>query len=121
MATLQTIEEGDVLVVFFTDAKILDEARIQEIGRELIDMVGTTPSGKLLLNFKAVSFMSSAMIGKIIQLNKKCREAKVDLRLCEISDNVMEVFKLMRLNKVLNIQKDQGKAVASFDKKGWFG
>jgi len=121
VATLQTIEEGDVLVVFFTDAKILDEARIQEIGRELIDMVGTTPSGKLLLNFKAVSFMSSAMIGKIIQLNKKCREAKVDLRLCEISDNVMEVFKLMRLNKVLNIQKDQGKAVASFDKKGWFG
>lgn len=121
MSTLQTKEEGDVLVVYFTDVKILDEARIQEIGRDLTALVGKTPSGKMLLNFKAVTFMSSAMIGKIIQLNKKCKGADVDLRLCEISPNVMEVFKLMRLNKVLNIQKTEEKAVGSFDKKGWFG
>ncbi len=65
--------------------------------------------------------MSSAMIGKIILLNNKCKKAKVDLRLCEIADSVMEVFKLMRLNKVLNIQKSEEKALASSDKKGFFG
>lgn len=120
MAAINSEEHGDVLVVSFTDFKILDEARIQEIGYELMALVGNTPSGKMLLDFKGVTFMSSAMIGKIIQLNKKCKDASVDLRLCTISPNVMEVFKLMRLHKVLNIQKDLETGLKSFEKGGWF-
>jgi anti-sigma B factor antagonist len=41
--------------------------------------------------------------------------------MCNISDNVMEVFKLMRLNKILDLQPNEEKALASYDKKGWFG
>ena len=119
--SIKTREEGDVLVAYFTDAKILDEAKIQQIGSELNALVGTTPNGRLLLNFRNVAFMSSAMIGKIILLNNKCKQASVDLRLCDIADSVLEVFKLMRLNRVLNIQKSEEKAIESYDKKGLFG
>ena len=110
-----------MLVVSFKDFKILDEQRIAEIGYELTTLVGQTPAGRMLVNFEGVTFMSSAMIGKIIQLNKNCKDKSGDLRLCSISANVMEVFKLMRLNKVLNIQKDEPTAIKSFDKKGLFG
>ena len=121
MSNLRTAENGDVLVVYFNDNKILDETKIQQIHTELSEQLTKVPGGKLLLNFDNVSFMSSAMIGKIILLNKKCKASDVKFKICSISDNVMEVFKLMRLNKVLDIQKDEEKAVASFDKKGWFG
>ena len=121
MEALEQREVGNVLVVSFKDFKILDEQKIAEIGYEMTTLVGKTPAGRMLVNFEGVTFMSSAMIGKIIQLNKKCKENNVDLRLCTISPNVMEVFKLMRLNKVLDIQKDEDKALASFSKKGWFG
>ena len=59
------------------------------------------------MNFKNVSFMSSAMIGKLVLFGKKCKTAKVKLRLCCINDNVDEVFKLMKLNKVFAIDKDE--------------
>ena len=121
MSSLQLEEHDDVLVVKFTDAKILDDARIQQIGKELLDMTGQAPSGKVVLNFQGVAFMSSAMIGKLVLLNKKCKSTKIDLKLCDISPNVNEVFKIMRLNKVFEIYKDQEKAVKAFDKKGWFG
>ena len=120
VANLRSEEKGETLVVYFNDAKILDEAKIQQIGNELMEKVGEAPNAKLLLNFSNVTFMSSAMIGKVILLNKKCKGAKVNLKLCEISDNVMEVFKLMRLNKILDIQKSEEKALAAFDKKGFF-
>jgi len=107
-------EKGDVLVVYFNDAKILDEAKIQQIGTELMQKVTDATSQKLLLNFLGVSFMSSAMIGKVILLNKKCKAAEVKLKLCDISNNVMEVFKLMRLNKILDIQKNEEKALKKF-------
>jgi anti-sigma B factor antagonist len=42
--------------------------------------------------------------------------------MCAISPNVMEVFKITRLNRVFEIYDDQDKAIKSFTKKGgWFG
>ena len=66
--------------------------------------------------------MTSSMIGKVILLSKKCKEAKIDLRLCEVSENIMEVFQLMKLTKILDIQKDEDTALKSFEKykKKWY-
>jgi anti-sigma B factor antagonist len=121
VSALRSEEKGEVLVVYFNDAKILDEAKIQLIGKELMEKVAEAKSKKLVLNFQSVTFMSSAMIGKLILLNKKCKADDVKLKMCNISDNVMEVFKLMRLNKILDLQPDEEKALASYEKKGWFG
>jgi anti-sigma B factor antagonist len=123
MSSLKSQEIEEVLVVYFTDAKILDEARIQQIGKELMDMAAGAAGNKkkMLLNFQGVQFMSSAMIGKLVLLNKKCKTDSVDLKLCQISPNVLEVFKITRLNKVFEIFPDEEKGVKSFGKKGWFG
>jgi anti-sigma B factor antagonist len=121
MSSLRSRDVEDVLVVQFTDAKILDDTRIQQIGKELLDMTAKAQSGKMVLNFDGVSFMSSAMIGKLVLLNKKCKTSNIDLKLCQITANVFEVFKIMRLNKVFDIHKDEERAVKAFDKKGWFG
>jgi anti-sigma B factor antagonist len=123
MSSLKSQEVEDVLVVYFTDAKILDEARIQQIGKELMDMAASASGGtkKMVLNFQGVQFMSSAMIGKLVLLNKKCKAAEVDLKLCQISPNVLEVFKITRLNKVFTILADEEKAIKAFGKGGWFG
>ena len=122
MSSLKSQEIEDVLVVYFTDAKILDEARIAQIGKELMEMAtSASQNKKMVLNFQGVQFMSSAMIGKLVLLNKKCKTDAVDLRLCQISPNVLEVFKITRLNKVFEIYPEEDKAVKSFGKKGWFG
>ena len=121
MSTLRTQEtEEGVMVCYFNDAKILDEARISQIGNDLVEMTTKAAGGKLLLNFEGVTFMSSHMIGKLVLPNKKCKSGNINLKFCNISPNVAEVFKIMRLNKVFDIQKDEEKALKSFDKKGWF-
>ena len=125
MSSLKSEQKEDILCVYFTDAKILDEARIQQIGKELVEKAAAaagSESKKMLVNFQGVQFMSSAMIGKLVLLNKKSKTDKVDLKLCNITPNVLEVFKITRLNKVFDIQGDEDKAMKSFSKKGgWFG
>ncbi|MBP85377.1 MAG: anti-anti-sigma factor [Planctomycetaceae bacterium] len=123
MSALTSREEEDVLVVSFTDAKILDEARIQQIGKEMMEMAAAAETNKkLLVNFQGVQFMSSAMIGKLVLLNKKSKAATVDLKFCSITPNVLEVFKITRLNKVFKIVADEEKALKDFKGGGgWFG
>ena len=41
---------------------------------------------KLLLDFTGVSFMSSAMIGKLVLLHKKCKSAEILMKVCNISN-----------------------------------
>ncbi|TWU18037.1 STAS domain-containing protein [Allorhodopirellula heiligendammensis] len=112
--------QGDILVLGFTDTKILDSQKIETVGKELQDAVAEAIHKRLLVNFRGVSFMSSAMITKLVMLNKRCKTQGVTLKFCEVSPNVMEVFKITKLNKLFDIQDGEEKAIASFDKKGWF-
>ena len=102
--SLRSSEEDGVLVVGFQDTKILDDARIQELGKQLLQKATETPSGKMVLNFEGVSFMSSAMIGKLVLLNKKAKASQKELRFRNIAPNVYEVFKITRLNKIFKIE-----------------
>ncbi len=121
MAAITTQINGEVLVVGFTDSKILDSQRIEQVGKELQDAVPQAIHKKLLLNFRGVTFMSSAMITKLVMLNKGCKAKEVALKFCEVSPNVLEVFKITKLNKLFDIQGAEEKGLASFDKKKWFG
>ena len=105
---------GEVLVVEFEDAKMLDEAGIIEVGDELAAAVDECDGKKMLLDFSAVSFMSSSMIGKIVFLDKDCKKKGVDLRICSIAPSIMEVFNLMHLNKVLKIHKNPDEGLHGF-------
>ena len=112
-----TRADGDVLLAYFQDVRIIDESRINSLGQELAELINNSDNNKIVLNFKNVSFMSSAMIGKLVLFGKKCKTAKVALRLCNINDNVDEVFKLMRLNKVFAIDKDEDASLKKIKKK----
>ena len=116
MSNLMSQTNGKVLVVYFTESRILNQTTIQQIGTELEKMADRAEWGKLLLNFSDVRFMSSAMLGKLIKLNKKCKQENTHLKLCNISKEIMEVFKLMRLNKIMDIYQDENKALIDFEK-----
>lgn len=121
MSTLVTRNQDDVLLVYFQEKGIIDESRIQTLGQDLINLVNNGTQNKILLNLENVSLMSSAMIGKLILFGKKCNSSNVDLRICGINPNIKEVFDLMKLEKIFKVSEDEAKAVAAFNKKGWFG
>lgn len=121
MSTLLTRNVDDNLVVYFTDVRIIDESRIESLAHELNGLVADGVNKKVVLNFQNVGFMSSAMIGKLISFERKCATGEVALRLCGINENIGQVFKLMKLDKKFDIDKDEAAALKNIDKKGWFG
>jgi anti-sigma B factor antagonist len=112
---LELTDAGEVLVVKFNQASILDQMIIDQIGREF-DQVHLEASAnhKLLLNFQTVEYMSSAMLGKLIQLHRRCKADKIKLKLCGIAKNPLDVFKITKLDKLFEIHKDAPTALATF-------
>ena len=118
---LQLVDRGEVLTVYFKQSSIIDQLVINKIGEELSEVaLEAAGNSKLLLNFQTVKFMASAMLGKLLQLHKRCKNDKIKLKMCGIPPEIMEVFKITQLHKVFDIQKDEPTAIDSFGKRGFF-
>jgi anti-anti-sigma factor len=108
--------QGDVTLVRFQDRKIVGEAEIQEIGRELYQLVDQEKGLRLLLDFEDVQFLSSAALGKLISLDRRVRAADGILKLCSIRPEIHEVFALTHLTQLFDIYDDRSQALAAFSK-----
>ena len=105
---------GEVTVVTFVDKKILDEVTIQEVGNELFQLVERDGCKKLLVDFGSVEFLSSAALGKLNTLDNKAKAHECSLKFCSIRPQIMEVFKITRLNQKFDIKKDGAEAMKAF-------
>ncbi len=107
-------EVGEVTVVRFRDQKIIEDINIQELGHELFRLVEEDNREKLLLNFSAVDFLSSAALGKLITLDKKVKAHGGVLKLSNIRPEIYEVFAITKLNRLFDIKDDEADALADF-------
>ena len=111
---LEVEDIGDITVVNFLDKKIIDSENIEVIGTQLMSLVDELGRSKILLNFSNVDLLSSAALGKLIVMNRKCNEAGGKLVLCNINKNIYEVFVITRLDSRFTIKKDEQEGLQAF-------
>jgi anti-sigma B factor antagonist len=95
--------------------------KLSELGAELLETLNKTTEERVILDFRNVKFMSSSMLGKLVQVHKKAGEFKVKMKLCSIDPEIRQVFKITKLDKLFDIEADEASARAAFMKRGWFG
>jgi len=108
-----TVEEkGDYTILRFRDTDILDQVNIHEMGREMYAVVEGTPGIKLIVDFEGVEYLSSSALGKLITLKKKSQETSGTLKMCRIKPEIMEVFRITKLDTIFDIYPDLDAAMA---------
>ena len=93
---------------------LIDQANIERMGEELDQLVKKSGHPKFVVSFSNVQNVSSAVLGVLIALHKQILGMKGELRLAAIPNQIMEVFKLTRLNKMLKIFKTTEAALKKF-------
>jgi anti-sigma B factor antagonist len=116
MALVKVELMGGVRVILFDTDKLLDGVEIEQCYREIVEVLNKTQEPYVLLHFGRVKFMSSAALGMLIRVLKKCKEFKVMLKLCNISPEEYEVFQITGMNKIFEIHDDASQAMEAFKK-----
>ncbi|HUG71254.1 MAG TPA: STAS domain-containing protein [Pirellulaceae bacterium] len=102
-------ETDDKINAFFsTEATTLDDARVQEIGSGILSLcnLAASTAKRIVIDFRSIGWMSSAMIGELVLLNKAAKSQRLDVRLTNVAPNILEVLKITRLHKVFRIDDD---------------
>ena len=110
-----------ILTIYFLEARILDETQLEALSRDVLGELDKTTEERVILDFQKVQFMSSSMLGKLVQIHKKCKEFKVKLKLSAIDKEILEVFKITKLDKLFDIESDEAAARKAFLRRGLFG
>jgi anti-anti-sigma factor len=111
---LKVEQKGGVTIVHFLDKRILDEPTIQAIAEQLFSLVDDSGRKELCLNFSNVEYLSSAALGKLINLHKKLQGQQGRLAMCHVMPQIFEVFAITKLDKIFKIFPDEDAAMEFF-------
>ena len=118
MATIKHELKGEIRIIVIDESRLLDCATIEQCYREIVDVLEATEEKNALLHFGRVTFMSSAALGMLIRVNKKCSEHKIMLKLCNVAPEIRQVFKITGLDRLFAIYADPTQAMDAFKKSG---
>jgi anti-sigma B factor antagonist len=86
---------------------------IRAIGNELTKLVDDSSRPRIVVSFKGVDHLSSAALGTLLTVMNRVKAKDGHLRLCDISPQILQIFEITKLNRVLRIEKDLAAAKAS--------
>jgi len=100
-----------VTIVMFREAAILDMSAVEGISKDLYALVDQQAIRKIVLDFSTVRFLSSQMIGVLIKLQAKAAAIKGRVVLCGLQGELHKVFKITRLDKIMEFAPNEDEAM----------
>jgi len=110
---VQVFNDGDFVRVEFTARHIIDEVAIRQIGNELTKVVDGLQRPRMIVSFRGVEHLSSAALGTLLTVLNRVKARDGQLRLCDINPQILQIFEITKLNRVLRIERDVATAKAS--------
>ena len=104
---------GDVYVVSLNQASIGGVEGIEHIRQTLYDLVSRQQPRKLVIDFSAVCFFSSQMLGLLVDLWRRMKNAGGSLLISGINPQLTRVFRITHLDKIFDFYEDTEAAVAA--------
>jgi len=83
-----------------------DAIEVEAVHHQLEKLVEGHPGKTVVLNLARVKAVSSELIGSVLMLQRQARAKAGGLRLCDLDERVLHVFKLSRVDANLDIQPD---------------
>jgi anti-anti-sigma factor len=106
--------DGVAVVNFMETVSMFDGDKVQEVGKELLDLVNSKKYAKLLLNLTNARFVSSAMLAHLVKLHRRVQEEKGKVRLCCLRPVIMDAFRVSNFDKIFEIFADEATALKKF-------
>lgn len=108
---INTESVGKIHVVTFVANRVMDPIVIEDLGKELQSFFSEHPGGTFLLNMQNVEFLSSAVLNRLIVLDKSVKSSSGIMAFSNLSQAVCEVFAITKLDLLFKIYGNREEAI----------
>lgn len=106
-------EKTDDITIITIPVDALDAGNIMEFKADITPLL--KESKKVLLNMGKVRFMDSSGIGAMLSCLRTVTGGGGELKMFSVKEQLISLFKLVRLDRIIDIYDSKKQAVESFD------
>jgi len=106
--------DGDILVLEFQVAALVDLIAIDAVAKEWHDRLSRSELMKVVVDFGPVAFVSSSLLGNLVSFRTHCLARGITLRICGLSEDFSKVMSMTRLDGLFSISHSQQAAIEQF-------
>jgi anti-sigma B factor antagonist len=103
-----------VITVRLPESQMINGDKWQELESQLRAIIAEQVPPRILLDMQDVRLLSSTAFSGLLSLDRRIRNAGGQMALCHVQPQVVEVFRITRLNLVIDIQADRQAGLAVF-------
>jgi anti-anti-sigma factor len=105
------VADGFLIVDVVNTEVLLEEGPIQELSTQLHRLI-EEGHARLLLNFGAVRYIASGVLGMLTGLHRRVEQRQGRLGLCGLDPLMRDMMRICHLDRVFKIYADQGEATS---------
>jgi len=111
---LETRNINDILVVSLKDSKRLNALIAEPVKVQLLEYFNK-PNTNLVFDLQGISFIDSSGFSVFLSVMKAANNNYGQFKICNVSSEVMELFKLLQLHHVFEIYDELNPCLESFN------
>ncbi len=85
-----------------------------EEAKTTLTMLLSQPEAKVIVNLENINFIDSSGFGVLLSALKKSKQNNSVIKICNMNQQVMQLFQLMKLDTIFETFEDIESCVASF-------
>ncbi len=111
---LETTDINDILVVKLKDSQRLNSLIAEPVKEALLTFFNK-PNTNVVFNLEGITFIDSSGFGVFLSAMKAANNHYGQFKICNVGEDVMELFKLLQLHHVFEIYDKLVPCLASFN------
>jgi len=109
---LTVTSRGKISVVTFHAATVLDISTSEVVRKQLLKLADSPPPPKIIVDFSAVRFLASRMLGVLVELSRRAETGKGRVVITGLHGDVSKIFQVTKLSRLLNCASSIDEAAA---------
>lgn len=105
---------NDVNVISFQNTDRFNALIAEPVKQELLEFFNK-PNAKIIINLEGINFIDSSGFGVFLSAMKAANNNYGALKICNVSEEVMELFKLLQLHNVFELYSSKDECITSFN------
>ena len=112
-----SVVEDDITVITLNEPTLSGFKMIEEISQKIRSFVTAVKPINLVIDFSSVRFLSSQLLGLLVDIWKKIGEYGGNFVISGINPQLTRVFRITNLDKIFHFESDISEAVKTLNTK----
>lgn len=109
--SVELLSEDGVRVIELTLPALLDSEAFDQLNEQILSTLDQQLGARWVLDLARVSYLGSAMLGLMVNVRQRIKQAGGALVLCGLSDRLMQIFEACCMERLFHITRTRPEAV----------